>query len=399
MKILFFTHLYPNDYEPMSGIFNLQRISALEKEGFVIRVVSPLSIFPPMRYFMPLPKIKKILHYIYTIWRMKSKQAGITRYTVEYLKWLSLPQKYFWVRQPAGMRFSFRRRLSGIIKEFNPDLIIASPAHPEGTYAKYFKEEYNIPVISIAEGSELLVYPEQNKGIEKIAELLNTYCSRVICISKLMADIAVKKYSIRNSIVIPNCYDDGIFYYTPSERKKENRFHVISTGNLNYVKGHDLLLCAIKNMPEFKLTIIGSGSLYNEYSEFIKNNNLSSRVFLKGYIEPGKLKDEYSSAGLFCLPSRSEGFGAAAVEALACGLPVIAPEVGIMPEIIRNGINGYLISRLTIENLENTLLLASQTGWDYDTIAQSAAAYTSLQWISKMKKLFNEVCGAVKNEI
>lgn len=390
MKILFFSHLYPSNYEVNSGICNIQRINALRKLGYEVKIVVPVSITPPLKYLMPIPQINKIFRHIKNM-RHIEKNKNMDSIDAHYLKWLSLPMRYFWSYQLSALHLSIGRKIDKFINEYRPDIVITSVLHPEGGYAKYFKTKHKLHVISIAEGSELLVYPKLYKGIEKIVENINMYCDRVIFVSKDMAEIINKKYAIANTRVINNGYDDEMFYYSHKPEKCNSTFRILSVGNLDFIKGHDLLLEAVRNIPNVVLTIVGAGDLLKQYADYINENNLTGKVFLKGFVEPSKLNKIYRESDIFCLPSRSESFGVAVLEALACGLPVVASNRGIAKEVICNGVNGFIASDLTPECLEETLSKAISQKWDNKKISESVKDYSWNRWAHEIIEISKEI--------
>ena len=368
MKIVFFSHLFPSENEPSSGVFNHQRVRALEKLGHELIVIVPVCVTPPLKFLSPVPQPAKIRDFIEKVWFKKNSQKE-TSNNIHYIKWFPVPKKLLWSYQLEALHISINRKLSKIIEEFQPDLVITSVIHPEGSYAKYFKEKYKLPVLSIAEGSELLLYPQWYKGIERIVKIVNRYCDQVVFVSKEMRDIITKKYKIERSSIINNGYDDELFYYDPHGTKKNDLFQIISVGNLYHIKGHDLLLQAVKEIPDVSLTIIGSGDYYEKYLNFIKKNEMENRVSLLGYVAPEFLRNHYQSADFFCLPSRSESFGIAALEAMACGLPVISSNVGEMINIIKDGDNGYLAEVDSIKSLKNQIIKSKSTNWNHEKIS------------------------------
>lgn len=109
--------------------------------------------------------------------------------------------------------------------------------------------------------------------------------------------------------------------------------HIISIGELNANKGHDTVLSILPYVENVHYHIIGEGVLRQKLEKIIENKGLSKSVTLYGHIpNASKLLPQYD---VFLLPSRTEALGYVALEALQAGLPVIAREVGGVPEILR----------------------------------------------------------------
>ncbi len=86
-----------------------------------------------------------------------------------------------------------------------------------------------------------------------------------------------------------------------------------------------------------------------------------------------ELTDWYSAANVFCLASHREGCPNVVLEAMACGLPVLAADVGVVKELIIADSLGRVISPPTAENFADGIRLAFQTGWKREEIARLAA--------------------------
>lgn len=129
---------------------------------------------------------------------------------------------------------------------------------------------------------------------------------------------------------------------------------VAAMGRLEPEKGFDLLIDAFARLaadfPDWGLVILGEGSQRGRLESLAAGHGLRERVEL-----PGVLEDPFSTlerADLFVLSSRSEGFGNALVEAMACGLPVIATECWHTPPgIVHHGTDGMLVPPEDIDAL------------------------------------------------
>lgn len=117
-------------------------------------------------------------------------------------------------------------------------------------------------------------------------------------------------------------------------------------GQLIERKGLPTLMAAWSELekngdPGARLRIAGSGPLAAGLRDWHAGLSFPGRVELCGHLE--KIEDFYAACGMLVLPSRSEGFGLAAAEAAACGLPVIASRASSLPEIIEHEKNGLLV--------------------------------------------------------
>lgn len=118
-----------------------------------------------------------------------------------------------------------------------------------------------------------------------------------------------------------------------------------TVGRLVPVKGHTYLIKAIqkvvKVIPEAKFLFVGDGELKSKLSEEIKSYDLQRNIFLLG--ARSDIATILSCINVFLLPSLNEGFGMVLIEAMAARKPVIATNVGGVPEVIINGTTGILV--------------------------------------------------------
>jgi glycosyltransferase involved in cell wall biosynthesis len=127
---------------------------------------------------------------------------------------------------------------------------------------------------------------------------------------------------------------------------------VVSVGHAVPVKGWDILLRAfastVRDASRLRLVLIGNadpvgGRFPRQLHDFILENKLSHQVHLTGHILD--IQSALRAADVFAMPSRSEGFSVALIEALEVGLPCVASRVGIAGEVIQEGKNGFLVER------------------------------------------------------
>ena len=122
-------------------------------------------------------------------------------------------------------------------------------------------------------------------------------------------------------------------------------FHIGMVGRLEPEKGHELVLRA---MPEIlrrspvpvALHILGEGRRRPVLMKLVETHDLSSHVVFAGYVQD--VRDHLSQLDLVVSASTREGLGIALIEAMAMGLPVVAPRVGGIPEVVEDGVTGVL---------------------------------------------------------
>jgi len=171
----------------------------------------------------------------------------------------------------------------------------------------------------------------------------------------------------RSVIKIPN----GMVYPLPEatpvvDWPVDDQYKVIlGVGRLEEQKQFDLLISAYAHVahefPEWKLLIVGSGSLKKELQNLIDKHSLNDAIQLCGAV--GNLDFWYKKADLFVFPSKYEGFPNALLEALSYGLPCISFNCPTGPaDLIKNNVNGVLINDYSIEVLstEIRLLLSNE---------------------------------------
>lgn len=131
-----------------------------------------------------------------------------------------------------------------------------------------------------------------------------------------------------------------------------------AVGRLREEKGQDLLIRAmaivVQSVPEACLLIVGDGPDREKLQKLSEDLNLHKHIHWAGQLDPEAVIPYYAIMDVAVVPSRFEGFGLAAVEAMATGLPVLASNVDGLCEVVKNEETGYLVP------LENRALLADR---------------------------------------
>ena len=188
----------------------------------------------------------------------------------------------------------------------------------------------------------------KGKLIRFLMKLLYRYAHSVVAISNPVKNSLIENKICKTNLitVIPNPVDINFFNNFVKKYKlnlPEYENYICAVGRLSFEKGFDILLKAFSEIDntDIHLVIIGDGKLKKELLDYANEFSISDKVHFTGFINPYEI---LQNSSLFVLPSRSEGFGLALVEALALGVPVVATSCpGAPREILLNGKLGHLV--------------------------------------------------------
>ena len=150
--------------------------------------------------------------------------------------------------------------------------------------------------------------------------------------------------------------------FTPQENQsteESSRKTVLFVGRFVPAKNFTLLIEAfdriVKNHPESELMLVGGGPRRNEIEAEVARQGLGGHAQFAGYVPNENLPDLYRNATVFALSSKSESYPITLLEAMSCVTPVVAPNPGVIPEIVDNEENGLLYSAGSSGELNSAL--------------------------------------------
>jgi teichuronic acid biosynthesis glycosyltransferase TuaC len=196
--------------------------------------------------------------------------------------------------------------------------------------------------------------------------------------------------------VLRNGVDLNLF--RPSEDRQSLRASLqltgptfISVGNLIPLKGHDLVIRAIANIPGSQLLIAGEGSDHAKLRSLVSELQLNDRVRFLGTVPHEKMAAYYGAADGLVLASEREGMANVLLESLACGTPVIATSVSGTPEVVTEPIAGILLKERSAEAITAAMrqLLAAMP--DRQAVCRYAARFSWDETTAGLLKLFNSI--------
>lgn len=380
MKLIVLSTNYPKNLFAHQGTFIAEQVKAIKKQiSGDITVISPVPWSIRILWF-----IKK--------WR---KYGQIERENIQeevkvyYPRYFIIPGKFFLPFRGFFIYLSTRLIIKKLLRTNKSKTILHSHSVlPEGLTGTLLKLEFNIPHLCTIHGSDINIYPYRDKVSYWLTKYVLKNCDYIVAVScKLKEKAQLIVEGLSNILVIYNGADNKKFRPIPKELSmqklgiNERNKVIMFIGNLIPIKGVDNLIKAFYNLIEeskrdgISLYLIGDGSEKEKLSKLIKELKLEKKVLLLG----GKSHDEIplwlNIANIFVLTSFSEGFPTVIPEAMMCGIPVIASNVGGIPEIITNNKSGLLIkpgdTRQIKESIKRLL--------DNDSITQKILATAKIQ--------------------
>jgi glycosyltransferase involved in cell wall biosynthesis len=201
-----------------------------------------------------------------------------------------------------------------------------------------------------------LIWSRRDMGILRASKhhvayrLMSSMPDRVFAVSEEVRQHCVVVDRIKPTLVetVYNGIDVADWDMVVAPAKAPGAFVVATVGNIRRVKGHDIFIKAAASVaaqfPRISFKIAGDvlePDYFVELQTLIRNLNLSERFHFVGGVTD--LREYLSTADIFVLPSRSEGFSNAIVEAMAASLPVVATDVGGNTEAVTDGVSGLIV--------------------------------------------------------
>lgn len=386
MRFFFITRGVPSAREPQWGNFEFDQARALRDLGHEIVVLSVDARF--RRYYRKFGITK-------------SANEGITHYELFAGSiWGKVMRKtvirvHIWLG-----RYFFMRLFNRVVKEEGmPDLLYA---HYLGccSMAIAAKREYGIPVVGIEHWSEL-GYKNIKPKIKFWAEQVYKNLDCLLAVSTSLRENILKNFGV-DSVVVNNMIGNEFCFKPLGKKEKVVRF--VTTGNLLPVKGFDNLITAFSQLhlpPDtWSLRIIGGGKEYGNLQQLIDKLGLEENIRLCGRKNREGVIEVLQDSDVYVMSSRSETFGVAAIEALACGLPVIATDCGGARDFLSMD-NGLLCPVNDIHKLAEALFTMYKYHGDYNRakIAKDCQKRFSSEAIGKqLERIFEEVISKSKQQ-
>jgi teichuronic acid biosynthesis glycosyltransferase TuaC len=372
-RVLAVSYLFPNSATPGYGVFVLNRLRAVART-VAMAVVAPVQWYPFMKHLDGALSRSGGVPEEETIEGLRvqhPKFATIPRF----LKSLESLTYYLALRSAVA-----RLRKNGLLDGF--DIVDAHWTYPDAVAGLLLARSTAARLIVTVRGHEALYREEISLRRWLLALALRRADAVVALSDELKAAVLRLGVSPGKVHVIPNGVDLSTFL--PVEQRiarqrlglPEEGQIVLSVGRLTRNKGHQHIIRAVAALRSRGLHtyIIGGvnpeddfeGELRSLVGELEMDN-----VHFIGNVAHRDLHLWYSAADVFCLASHREGCPNVVLEALSCGTPVVASNVGAISEFVVPGENGQLVELAEIGGLVDTLRPALEKAWDRRAIHEA----------------------------
>ena len=341
LRMLTFTSLYPSEARPRHGIFVESRLRRLvARGGIAVRVIAPVPWFP----------------FTGERWGEYGRMAATPQrevregIEVSYPRYPMLP-KFGMAFQPNAMaRAGLREIESRPRHEDDIDLIDAHYLYPDGVAAAAIARKIRRPLVLTARGTDVNVIAQMPGPRARILQAIEASAGVIAVSAALKATLVGLGAAAERITVLRNGVDAELF--RPEDRTAARRELglpdggariVASVGNLVPGKRNDLALQAVAQIEGTHLVFVGRGSERPRLERLASELQVASRVRFLDEMPQERLRWVYSAADVLVLASEREGWPNVLLESAACGTPVVAFNVGGVPEILADRTVGTIV--------------------------------------------------------
>lgn len=234
---------------------------------------------------------------------------------------------------------------------------------------------------------------------DRMLNLVHRKSDWVIAIDSLCLDQVRKSGSGHKVSLLMNSVNTRIFRpdLQARQRMRDNFLLgktrvVLFVGRMEEGKGIDKIIEAIRilnaNEGNYCAFIVGDGSRRTFFQQIARKVHVEHLISFIGAIPHNQLRDFYNMADVLLLPSEREGIPMVVLEALACGTPVVATDVGGLADIVSHGRNGILLNTVSPENLAKAILRILSSPIDRESIANGIEPRNAERNIQELEEIF-----------
>jgi N-acetyl-alpha-D-glucosaminyl L-malate synthase BshA len=225
----------------------------------------------------------------------------------------------------------------------------AIPHSVSAYLAKQMLVPLKLPVITTLHGTDITLVGNDRSYLP-ITKFSIEKSDGVTAVSVYLRDLTYKEFDIKHSIeMIPNFVNCDVFQRSGNQELREKfapsgeriLVHISNFRPVKRVMDVIEIFDQVQRRIPSRLIMVGDGPERSSAEWLVRNKALGSKVNFLG--KQDSISEILSISDLMLLPSETESFGLVALEAMACEVPVIASAVGGIPEVVRDGLDGFLV--------------------------------------------------------
>lgn len=351
--------MYARPEGTYAGLTVHRQALELRRKGVEVRVICPTPMFSVSRI---KATIQRPLRRSFP----EESTIDVEGIPVTYVSYPNPPLTYL----PGAHAASLENVVAAVVRRLRPefqfDLVHGHHLFPVAFVAQRIANQYGVPSVVSAVGSDVHTHPNRNRGIAERTKRVIRDSSAVVAVSQALADQI-------HQLARPACHAHVVHLgvdteeFTPKGSSAELRIRLGLPENgvgictvcwMGVKKGVLDLLDAFERLnPDVPawLVLVGGGPLEDQLRRRIRSRNLERRVFLAGHQAHSEVPNWLNASDIFVLASYNEGLPNVVLEAMACGRPVLATDVGGVAEAIKDGVSGILIDPGDVDALEGAL--------------------------------------------
>ena len=388
LRVLCLSTLYPHDQAPNFGIFVARQLAAVVARGDVdLVLVSPLG----------LPPFPLSLHRRYRALRdlpLEEYRDGVR---------ILRPRFRLLPGLGAGRNFAaIAKAVLPVARKLHAeqpfDLIDAQFFHPDGAAAAAIARTLNLPLSIKARGADIHHWGRNPATAPALLRAADQAAGMLAVSQALRDDMVAMGMTAERITVHHTGLDHTRFYPRPRAAARaalalpKDGPLLVCTGALIERKGQALAIEALTHLPNARLALAGAGPDEAKLRDLIAQKGLTDRVYFHGSVPHNDLPKLLAAADVMVLPSASEGLANAWVEALACGTPIVIPDIGGAREVVTADTAGRIAARDPLAIAEAVQALLANPPAQAE-VAKHAAAFS---WEANAANLVNYWRGLIK---
>ena len=234
------------------------------------------------------------------------------------------------------------------------DVILAYFIYPSGYLATVLGEHLGLPVVCSCRGSDI------STGVFDAPDVVTTVlvrCTWMIFVSRFLLQMADALVPCRaKATVVPNAVNGTVFAPILQTQRRSSSIRIGTCGLLRWKKGLDLWLPLVRTLcttyDNVLILLAGHGlddADEQQLTDYLARHGLQERVERTGPLPHDQIVDALRRMDIYVNTSYQEGMPNGVLEAMACGLPVVATDAGDTPYVVKHGITGYICPKGDLE--------------------------------------------------